>query len=228
MVSVLLRMLEYYSGILFLTTNRVGTIDEAFKSRIHIKIWRVNFRRSQDQVDADEEALLKFAKKHFKSNDEGSRWYGRQIYNASKTAIALAQFETLDIYPSQKPQLLPDYFKQVAHPSRKFDEYLFRTQGGETYSVINRQQKVRADRFGMEEPRETIQCRSTRTRKLDMDELPSWSEEDSDDSEEKRKAAKKKKEKSSSSKRSDDKKSKKSKKTKKHDSDDSDAVSPFH
>jgi SpoVK/Ycf46/Vps4 family AAA+-type ATPase len=39
MVSVFLRVLEFYSGILFLTTNRVGTIDEAFKSRIHISLY---------------------------------------------------------------------------------------------------------------------------------------------------------------------------------------------
>lgn len=38
-VSVFLRMLEYYKGILFLTTNRIGTFDEAFKSRIHISLF---------------------------------------------------------------------------------------------------------------------------------------------------------------------------------------------
>ena len=32
-------MLEYYNGILFLTTNRVGTLDEAFKSRIHMSLY---------------------------------------------------------------------------------------------------------------------------------------------------------------------------------------------
>ncbi|KAI1323681.1 P-loop containing nucleoside triphosphate hydrolase protein [Xylariaceae sp. FL0255] len=37
-VSTLLRHVEYFSGILFLTTNRVHTIDEAFKSRIHLSI----------------------------------------------------------------------------------------------------------------------------------------------------------------------------------------------
>ena len=36
LVSVFLRMLEYFQGILFLTTNRVATFDEAFQSRIHI------------------------------------------------------------------------------------------------------------------------------------------------------------------------------------------------
>ena len=34
LVSVFLRILEYYDGILILTSNRVGTFDEAFKSRI--------------------------------------------------------------------------------------------------------------------------------------------------------------------------------------------------
>ncbi|KAL8351071.1 hypothetical protein RB601_000793 [Gaeumannomyces tritici] len=39
LVSVFLRVLEYYSGILFLTTNRVGHLDEAFKSRIHVSLY---------------------------------------------------------------------------------------------------------------------------------------------------------------------------------------------
>ena len=37
-VVVLLRVLEYYEGILFLTTNRIRTIDTAFQSRIHLAI----------------------------------------------------------------------------------------------------------------------------------------------------------------------------------------------
>lgn len=37
-VSVFLRVLEYYGGVLILTTNRVTTIDSAFKSRIHLGI----------------------------------------------------------------------------------------------------------------------------------------------------------------------------------------------
>ncbi|OBT83812.1 hypothetical protein VE02_05515 [Pseudogymnoascus sp. 03VT05] len=38
LVSVFLRILEYYEGILILTSNRVGTFDEAFKSRIQVAI----------------------------------------------------------------------------------------------------------------------------------------------------------------------------------------------
>src|SRR4051794_28771603 len=32
--------MEYYAGILFLTTNRVGDFDEAFTSRIHVSLTR--------------------------------------------------------------------------------------------------------------------------------------------------------------------------------------------
>lgn len=38
LVSVFLRLLEYYEGILFLTTNRIDNIDSAFQSRIHISL----------------------------------------------------------------------------------------------------------------------------------------------------------------------------------------------
>ncbi|KAJ3350952.1 hypothetical protein GGF32_004586 [Allomyces javanicus] len=37
-VSVFLRLLERYQGILFLTTNRVGTFDEAFHSRVSLAL----------------------------------------------------------------------------------------------------------------------------------------------------------------------------------------------
>lgn len=38
LVSIFLRLLEYYKGILFLTTNRVDNIDAAFESRIHLSL----------------------------------------------------------------------------------------------------------------------------------------------------------------------------------------------
>ncbi|KAM0323910.1 hypothetical protein ACHAQA_008491 [Verticillium albo-atrum] len=68
LVSVFLRVLEYYSGILFLTTNRVGILDEAFKSRIHIslyyeplsriqtvEIFRVNIKKLRAMEDEKQE-----------------------------------------------------------------------------------------------------------------------------------------------------------------------------
>jgi SpoVK/Ycf46/Vps4 family AAA+-type ATPase len=35
LVASFLQAIEYYDGVLFLTTNRIGTFDEAFLSRIN-------------------------------------------------------------------------------------------------------------------------------------------------------------------------------------------------
>ena len=37
-MAVFLRKLEYFQGVLFLTTNRKEDFDDAFKSRIHVTI----------------------------------------------------------------------------------------------------------------------------------------------------------------------------------------------
>ncbi|OJJ81253.1 uncharacterized protein ASPGLDRAFT_84664 [Aspergillus glaucus CBS 516.65] len=42
LVSVFLRVLEYYSGILILTTNRVGQFNEAALSRVHTTLFYTN------------------------------------------------------------------------------------------------------------------------------------------------------------------------------------------
>jgi hypothetical protein len=47
MVGVFLRLLERYDGIMFLTTNRENTIDEAFKSRISVSIKYDHFTQLQ-------------------------------------------------------------------------------------------------------------------------------------------------------------------------------------
>lgn len=97
MVSVFLRVLEYYSGILFLTTNRVTTFDDAFKSRIHIpirytdlsragrvEIWRNMLRRVPGGVEIDEKGIEALAEHELN---------GRQIKNVIKAAESLAAFE---------------------------------------------------------------------------------------------------------------------------------------
>lgn len=43
-LAVFLRVLEYYSGILFLTTNRVGALDEAFRSQAHLSLYCPHLR----------------------------------------------------------------------------------------------------------------------------------------------------------------------------------------
>ncbi|PNP60836.1 hypothetical protein FNYG_14456 [Fusarium nygamai] len=47
LVSVFLRVLEYYEGILILTSNRVGTFDEAFKSRIQLSLHYESLTKNQ-------------------------------------------------------------------------------------------------------------------------------------------------------------------------------------
>ncbi|KAH6670675.1 hypothetical protein B0J14DRAFT_458817, partial [Halenospora varia] len=107
LVAVFLRVLEYYSGILFLTTNRVGFFDEAFQSRMYISlyypplskestfaIWNMKPRRikARSNLISKEEKIKEFYQKHYK---EGNRWNGCQIRNAFQTAVALAEFKHL-------------------------------------------------------------------------------------------------------------------------------------
>lgn len=100
LVSVFLRVLEYYAGILFLTTNRVGVFDEAFKSRIHMslgyptldldsteQIWQMNIDRSKEHLGSKlkvkEKEILRFAVNHFMQKERAGEgpWNGRQIRN---------------------------------------------------------------------------------------------------------------------------------------------------
>ncbi|KAL2799443.1 hypothetical protein BJX66DRAFT_352309 [Aspergillus keveii] len=112
LVAVFLRVMEYYAGILFLTTNRVGDFDEAFTSRIHVslyypdltdkqtvEIFKLNlgmieerFRRKGRQIKIDDVDIILFANNYFKEHPHG-RWNGRQIRNACQTALALAEYE---------------------------------------------------------------------------------------------------------------------------------------
>lgn len=112
LVAVFLRVLEYYAGILFLTTNRIGDFDEAFSSRIHVslyypplklkptlRIFKLNLGIIQQRIegrgvsiDIREPDILHFAERYWRKNKK-MRWNGRQIRNACQTALALAEYE---------------------------------------------------------------------------------------------------------------------------------------
>lgn len=145
--TVLLRTLEYYSGLLFLTTNRIGSIDEAFRSRIHIsllyppigeegtlQIWRNNIERvsiRRPEIKMDKEALISYAAKLYQHQcDRNAAWNGRQVTNAFQSAIALADFSAP---PNGRPELTTAHFQRISETSEQFDELLSRIQGG----VIN-------------------------------------------------------------------------------------------
>ena len=95
MVAVFLRHVEYYRGILFLTTNRITTFDEAFLSRIHValhfnglttdtkaRIWRAFVHKAGlDPAELDDTRIA-----HLAARDIN----GRQIKNVLKMAQLLA------------------------------------------------------------------------------------------------------------------------------------------
>ncbi|RSM13182.1 hypothetical protein CEP52_002042 [Fusarium oligoseptatum] len=133
LVSVFLRALEYYGGILILTTNRVGTFDEAFKSRIQLalryeklqgyqrkQIWRNFFTRlkeigEEDKIDFDDIQL---------NLDELTRheMNGRQIRNSITTARQLAKYKGRKMTFS--------HLKRAISVANKFDRYLADVQDG--------------------------------------------------------------------------------------------------
>lgn len=93
LVASFIRALEYFKGILFLTTNRVGVFDEAFVSRIHVqihyklddadreKIWENFFQKLED----DRETTMRIpiaTKDYIQSNElRELKWNGREIRN---------------------------------------------------------------------------------------------------------------------------------------------------
>lgn len=134
--------MEYYSGILFLTTNRIGDFDEAFTSRIHmslyypelndaktVKVFDINLRMIQERfvltgrtIEIDF-GIGSFALQHFQNHPK-ARWNGRQIRNACQTALALAEFQAQGNShdTAAKPALVVKL--NVAHFEKVRDAYL--------------------------------------------------------------------------------------------------------
>ena len=172
LVSVFLRTLEYYSGILFLTTNRIGSFDEAFKSRIHIslyyaplnesqtfEVWTMNLNRlskSNHDIYVDRSEIEAFARNHWR---DGKRWNGRQIRNAFQTAVALAEYEFQEKCqkcektgdkPPFRPALEDRHFKAVARTSADFDDYLQSVMHGQTHEQKAQIFEMRNDTYDPE------------------------------------------------------------------------------
>lgn len=152
MRAVFLRVLEYYDGLLFLTTNRTGALDEAFKSRIHLKlfypplgreqtkeIWSMNIDRLEkieqercaktggQPLKIMRKRILRFAEETFKEK-KMERWNGRQIRNAFQIASSLAHYDARKEGTSQ-PRLTVEHFKMIQTVTDDFDEYMHETIG---------------------------------------------------------------------------------------------------
>ncbi|KAG9854832.1 P-loop containing nucleoside triphosphate hydrolase protein, partial [Aureobasidium melanogenum] len=125
LVSIFLRVLEYYDGILILTTNRVGTFDEAFKSRIQLavhypslqrldraRIWKIILDSIKDKGDVSDDNI--FALADYPLN-------GRQIRNTIKTASQQAFY--------LKSRLTLGHLQTAIDVANEFEDYICRARG---------------------------------------------------------------------------------------------------
>lgn len=124
---VFLRELEYYQGILFLTTNRVNTMDTAFQSRIQIgvgfksmtpeiraKVWKQLLTLNGRDKTIGSEALKKVPSELSKYELNG-----RQIRNALNVAEGLAFQEY-----GEEGKLRYVHIKEAAKAAAEFQKLL--------------------------------------------------------------------------------------------------------
>ncbi|KAI4289373.1 MAG: hypothetical protein L6R35_001358 [Caloplaca aegaea] len=147
LVSVFLRTLEYFNGILFLTTNRVGTFDQAFQSRIHItlglpildqprrtEVWMLflhELGRSQHLTPAQ----LHDLQGHAAAAWSRQPLNGRQIRNSVRTALLVAE--------KKKEAVGQKHFETVLRIGREFESYMNVLRKGEADVVA----EVKGDRL---------------------------------------------------------------------------------
>ena len=148
LVSIFLRLLEYFQGILFLTTNRVETFDDAFQSRIHValrygdlttkakrSIWKMFLERvraiegvhtssfSEEDYDVLSRHTLNGRQVSYLFWAERKKMLTKtQIKNSVRTAQALAVNES--------SPLSMDHIKRVLDVAETFDHDL---RGGTGY-----------------------------------------------------------------------------------------------
>ncbi|TLS28202.1 hypothetical protein PpBr36_00036 [Pyricularia pennisetigena] len=122
-----LRALEFYRGILFLTTNRVGSFDDAFISRIHVqlryppfkdeerqKVWRT-FISKLERDRGDTIRLNLNAQEYIEGREiRELEWNGREIRN---------EFES-DLDAEGRIVVKHDHLRSVVELSRDFKSYL--------------------------------------------------------------------------------------------------------
>ncbi|KAI1157218.1 hypothetical protein F4825DRAFT_468016 [Nemania diffusa] len=169
LVSVFLRVLEYYSGILFLTTNRVGTLDEAFKSRIHVSLYYPPLDRTQTTAIFD--VSIRKIKEiiHEKEKLQAELDSNNTTAPAKRPPLAIDResilhyaewhYDTNKESPQQRwngrftPRPLPDtgllnwrQFDMVAKSVEKLESYLYNATNG-TDSDRARTAAIREDQY---------------------------------------------------------------------------------
>ena len=126
LVSAFLRVVEYFEGILIMTTNRVGTFDDAFKSRIQLALHypplgeerkRLIWKTFIERLDEFDENSIAY------ENLRGSldvlkneKLNGRQIRNVMTTSRQYAKWKN--------EVLTYEHLKDVIEVSARFGDNL--------------------------------------------------------------------------------------------------------
>lgn len=123
LVSVFLRVLEYYQGILMLITNQIAQFDVAVQSRIHVAIKYVHLNEKQT-MDIFKGFLEPLADQGLVKDMDGiSEWLaedvvghgldGRQIRNIVTSALSLARAQ-------KKSRLEKNHLKKILNNVKDF------------------------------------------------------------------------------------------------------------
>ncbi|KAK3994205.1 ATPase [Cladorrhinum sp. PSN332] len=158
LVAGFLRALEFYDGILFLTTNRVGAFDDAFISRVHVQLYFPEFTDEQrqlvwktftDKLARERGNYIRLnidAKEYIRGAEmRAVEWNGREIRNALQTAVALAEY---DAEKDEEGKILVTdiHLKAVVELSRDFKSYLHELhRGSEAKRAERRQERLEHD-----------------------------------------------------------------------------------
>ncbi|OTA54474.1 P-loop containing nucleoside triphosphate hydrolase protein [Hypoxylon sp. EC38] len=153
LVSIFLRTLEYFKGIMFLTSNRVGAFDQAFQSRIHItlgipefsdevrkQVWAIFIKDlGRKRIDGSAPLLTEEECKAL-GHEVLTSWSreplnGRQIRNCVRSALALAQ--------NKQERLCAKHFNTVIRLGNTFTQYMTRLQKVEADELA----QVKGDRL---------------------------------------------------------------------------------
>ncbi|KAL6815071.1 P-loop containing nucleoside triphosphate hydrolase protein [Trichoderma sp. SZMC 28015] len=128
LVSVFLRVLEYYQGIMFLTTNQIAQFDVAIPSRIHVSIQYNSLKPKQMKnifsgfLDPlDDKGLVdnyKEIKEWLNDDVYDIGFDGRQIRNIVTASLGLARAEQK--YNGGNGKLKKSHLKAIANNSRSF------------------------------------------------------------------------------------------------------------
>lgn len=129
--------MEYFKGLLFLTTNRVDQIDDAFISRVHIaieyealntvtreKIWNGFFKKLKRERGG--KIIVPAGAQQYVIK-RGTDLNGREIRNALQTTITLAEFQAHESgsYKEAEPIIVEEsHFRDVIDMSDKLHKYV--------------------------------------------------------------------------------------------------------